>query len=158
MEKNFSEKLTYYSRKYLVVPLDIRWSGVLFQPKSTDGYYTFPFRSAGLLRSEWVFVTHTHTHTHTLSLSLSLCLSLEVADTQRDSMPITHFRDLFLIRLYQGLKTYGTLTQNVTRRDFLGTLHSLLTHVLFRLPDQCLYIVKIIWLRTDSTRSTVATK
>jgi len=101
--------------------------------------------------------THTHIHSHTHTHTLFLSLSLEVADNQRDStrVPIC---DLFCIRLYRVLRIHGTLAQNVTRRDFLGTRRSLLTHCLFRLPEQCLCIVKIIWLRTDSVRSIVATK
>jgi hypothetical protein len=39
------------------------------------------------------------------------------------------------LRLGQGWRTYGTCAQNVTRKNFLGTRHSLLSHF-FILPDQ----------------------
>ena len=146
MKKNLNEKLTYYSRKYLVAPLGIRWSGVLSQPKSTDGIT----HSLSAFRRELVFCiageysSHTHTHTHTLSLSLSLSLS-SFADTQQDSTPITDFRDLFRIRLYQGWRTYGTLTQKSLEETSLACgIHCWRIFYSF-----CLTSVSIRWRLSD---------
>jgi len=46
----------------------------------------------------------------------------------------------------QGSRTYSMRDRNGTRRDFLGTRHSLLSQ--FLLPDQCLYIVKSMSIYT----------
>ena len=46
----------------------------------------------------------------------------------------------------QGSRTYSMRARNGTRRDFLGTRHSLLSQ--FILPDQCLYIVKSMSMYT----------
>jgi hypothetical protein len=151
-------------KNLLIIRESIWWPHLTFAEVefcSSQRVRTDVMHSLSSFRRELVFCiageysSHTHIHTHTLSLSLSL----SVAVTQRDStrVPIRYFQDLFNIRLYQGWRTYGTFAQNVTRRDFFGTRHSLLTHFLFLLPDQCLCIVKIIWLRTDSIRCTAVT-
>jgi hypothetical protein len=46
----------------------------------------------------------------------------------------------------QGSRTSSMRARNGTRRDFLGTRHSLLSP--FLLPDQCLYIVKSMSIYT----------
>jgi len=48
--------------------------------------------------------------------------------------------------LGQGSRTYSMRARNGTRRDFLGTRHSLLSQ--FLLPHQCLYIVKSMSIYT----------
>jgi hypothetical protein len=54
------------------------------------------------------------------------------------------------IILFQGWRTNGTRAQQVTRKDILGTQHSLLSpFFLFLSPDQHLYIVKNMCLYTD---------
>jgi hypothetical protein len=68
-----------------------------------------------------------------------------------------------LVTLVQGWRTFGTRAQNDTLKDSLGTRHSLLSLLLFLLPDQRLYIVNNICiytylLHTHCIWITVATK
>jgi hypothetical protein len=49
---------------------------------------------------------------------------------------------LIAIRNTPGCQTYGTRAQDGMRKDILGTWQSLLSQILFLLPDHRLYILK----------------
>ena len=53
-----------------------------------------------------------------------------------------------LEQLDQDFQTYDKRAQNGGRKDFLGTRHSLLSQILFILPEQRLCIVKNMYVYT----------